>query len=338
MGRFPFWLIFFRWVETTNQLVFASWKKIVENSTPLRVAKVTRNFVESIHLFRPAEKPDDRMDFWPSGCSLCWWLNFGYQLTHQLREVPGKPSALFLSQKLLVLGVKLPKKENTWGSRLVVSPPYLQGFGLHPFGGFCSLDFSHPQWARSDYSWSLEDLMGFDSNKVPFSPKKLRMTMEKQPFQDASPIKNGDIFKLSGSIICEFLVLPYTIFDSECYSYGRTDQRVCIVSSRWVLWNDSSLKRKLSIGHLSSLFQKSKLRSTRFSELPIFAKKSTQQPKWGTTHLAEKLCLGLCSPEKKQKTTLSEMPQPQIRSGFVSLRGQCYLFSWQHLVSKCSRH
>ena len=43
--------------------------------------------------------------------------------------------------------------------------------------------------------------MGFDSNKVPHVPpqKQLRMTMEKQEFQDVSPIKNGHI-KLSGSL------------------------------------------------------------------------------------------------------------------------------------------
>ena len=85
--------------------------------------------------------------FW--GCSLCWWLNFG-KVTHQLREVPGKPSALFLSQKLLVLGVKLPKKRGHLGFQVGSFSPLFTRFWTTPppLGGFCLSDFRHQQWAR----------------------------------------------------------------------------------------------------------------------------------------------------------------------------------------------
>ena len=40
----------------------------------------------------------------------CWTLKSGNISAHMPQKVPGKPSALFVRQKLLVLGVKLPKK------------------------------------------------------------------------------------------------------------------------------------------------------------------------------------------------------------------------------------
>lgn len=81
--------------------------------------------------------------------------------------------------------------------------------------------------------------------------------------------------------------------------------------------------------------QKSKLRSTRSSELPIFVKKNKQR----TTRIrknkfcAKKLFRSLFS---WKKTRFPKCPNRKF-TAFASLRGQCYLFSWQHLVSKWSR-
>ena len=123
----------------------------------------------------------------------------------------------------------------SWG-RLVVSPHYLQGLDstIHPFGGFCSRDFSHPQWARRRTSWSL---IGFDG--IWFKQGTPR-TPPKKTKDDNGKNKNFKMYLLLEMVIflsypgvsfCEFLVLPYTLFNSECYSYGRTDQRVCKVST-----------------------------------------------------------------------------------------------------------